>query len=179
MATAFAYDAWEDPGLAFTEREVEDYDPQKLAEARRDHLLSMWAVVHRHSELKIEAVQWWKDAARKVLDVASWYCVACEVPAFDRAELASSLPSPSSSAGKKLTAQALDLTPEAWLGDWSASSEACMRYAVTLGRRAIGKKRGKNLKRLSNKLANSIMKEMRTAQHLEELLSARTTKASG
>lgn len=178
MATAYAYDSWEDPGLAFTDEEVANYDPWKLADARRDYLLSMWAVVHRRSELKIEAAEWWRKAAAKILDVTSWYCVSCEIPAFDRAALAEGLPPASSSQGKALTKQALDQTPEGFLGEWQASSEACMRYAVTLGRRAVGSRRGRNLKRISNKLANSINKEMSTANYLQKLLEARTTSSS-
>lgn len=174
MATALVYDAYEDVGLAFSEEEVEAYSPQALAEARRDHLLDQWAVTFKRSQLAgVEKPVWWKDAAKKTLDCAGWICVAVEVPAFDRDSLVEGLPAPETADGKKLARRALDLTPEDWLGAWEANAEACMRYTVTLGRRSVTKHKNKNTKRLSNKLANAIMREIQAVQRLESLLISR------
>ena len=176
MATAVAYDAWEDPGLAFSEEEVAAFNPQELGAARRDHLLSLWAVAVRRADLVgAEKPQWWKDAAKKLLDTASWYCVAMEVPAFDRELLKDELPAPSTAEGKRLAKQALDASPDDFLGAWLDNAEACMRHAVTLGRRHAGKHKNKNSKRLANKLANCLTREMAANTRLRTLLDSRVS----
>lgn len=174
MATATAYDSWDDPGLAFSEDDVAQWDMQAWAEERVARLCAHFHVALRRSELPgIEKPVWWRKAADKVLDLMTWYCVSMEVSGLDR-EAARVLPDPSSVAGKALTKQALELTPEDWLGVWASGAEGAMRHVVTIGRRKGGKGCTKLEKKRSNKLANCVFKEISQCQRLETMLESRT-----
>lgn len=174
MASAAAYDSWDDPGLAFSEDEVAGWDMQKWAEERIALLHVHFLTALRKSELPgVEKPDWWRKAADKVLDLMTWYCVALEIPGFDR-EAIRKLPDPSSSAGKELTKKALDCDPKDWLGMWADGAESAMRYVVTIGRRKAGKGCTKVEKKRSNKLANCVFKEINGNQRLETMLESRT-----
>lgn len=173
MATAGAYDEWEDVGMAFTEEDIASYDPQKWADQHALDLVQRIKVFLRHAELpKVEKPDWWSKAADRYIDVITWLCVATEIPGIDR-EAIRTLPDAKSAEGKVLTKEALDLVPEEWLGYCSEANEADLRYVVTIGRRC-GKGWGKRNRSLNNKLANALVRERAALLKLEDLLNSRT-----
>lgn len=174
MATAIAYNQWEDPGLSFTEEEVEAFNPQELGKLRLDYVLSLWAVAHRRADLPgTDKPVWWRSAEKMVFSVGRWYCMALELPGLDKEALTLALPSSQTAEGKKLAKAVVNAEPEEWLGEWIANAEACMRYAVTLGRRHASQHKNKNSKRLANKLANCITREMDACTRLTVLFESR------
>lgn len=174
MASASAYDHWDDPGLAFTEEDLASHDPQKVAEVRVAALLHRFQVAKRRAELPdLEKPQWWAEVSKRLLDVVTWYCVALEIPGINR-EAAQELPPASSQEGKALTKEALNATPSDWLAEWAEEAESSARYAVTLGRRCIGKGWPKRNRSLSNKMANCFTKELNLIQKFESMLVSRS-----
>lgn len=174
MATAVAYDEWDDPGMAFTDEDLVSYDPQKWADQHVLVLTGTIKSVLRHAELpKIEKPDWWSKAADKMIDTITWFCVALEIPGIDR-EAIRTLPDAKSAEGKALTRTALDLNPEDWLGAMLSTSEANLRHIVTIGRRCAGKGWDKRNRSLNNKLANSLIRERNALLKLEDLLTSRT-----
>lgn len=171
MATATSYDEWEDVGLAFTAEEVASYDPQKWAEDRVTYLVEKARVIQRRSTIPGLGKQvWCEEAAKRLLDVAAWYCRALEIPGIVREE-ALDLPSAKTADGRKLTSLAQAAEPENWLGALAAEGEVAMRYVVTVGRRASSRPDWKRAQgKQSNKLANCVMKEINVAAHLEAQL---------
>lgn len=168
MATARLYDQWEDAGMAFTEEDLESYSPQRWAEQRIEKMMGRYVVVCRRAELAEDKPQWWKDFASGIKKVVGWYCVAMELPKMEMDSASASL-----TAGKRLTAQARDLTPEVALGVWQTDAEAAMRHVVTLGRRCAGRGWKKGERSLSNKLANCVMREHTLAAKLERQLASK------
>jgi len=171
MATASSYDEWEDVGMAFSEETVAEWSPKEWAEGRVTYLVQQARIMQRRSTIQGLGKQvWCEDAAKRLLDVAAWYCRAMEIPGINREE-ALELPSPKTADGRKLTSAAQAAEPENWLGALAAGGEAAMGFVVTLGRRASSRPDWKRADgKLSNKLANCVMKEINVAAHLESQL---------
>lgn len=121
----------------------------------------------------LEKPVWWKDAASKIMNVATWYCVAVGVPGFDREGLEEPL-DPSSPAGKAVTKEALNAEAADWLAEWENEVDAIARHAVTLGRRCAGKGWPKEKKSKNNKLANCFVKELHLLNKLGDGLESRS-----
>jgi hypothetical protein len=177
MATAVAYDQWDDPGLAFSEEEIAGYLPTALATQRIEMLCYQHRVILRAVQVGAPKPVFWAKAAAKLLDVASWYAQAVGVTGIDR-EACGQLPDPKSAAGKELTVVAQRLEPDSFITALAVDAELQMRYVVTIGRKCAGatpiSKWGKKERSLSNKLANAVKKEIDLAHKLSELLASNT-----
>lgn len=175
MATAEAYDDWDDPGLAFTDEQCKEYDPKAVAAVRVNELLATIPLAIRRSQLG-EKVKWWETVAAKMTDCVTWYCVVAGLPGIDRAALHTL---PTDKALTALTVRARDLgEPEDFLDVWRASVRSEMVSHVTLGRRCAGSRKlsgwGKAERSMSNKIANALMKELAVVQRSADSLTART-----
>lgn len=177
MARAKAYDEYEDAGLAFSVEELALYRPQKWAEQRVLELREMILVLKRRELLpEMPKPEWWKGVRKRCEQLASWYCVALEVPALAEDDVA--LPPPTSHAGKRLAKSAAGVVDgQVWLDEARVSSEASLKYVVTLGRRCQGNPSTSGWKlaegKQSNKLANCIVKELYALDRLQSQLDAR------
>lgn len=160
MARSAVYDKWEDVGLAFSVEEVADYDPKVLGEKRIAHLMDAALVMERRSTLpKIDKPAFCHQVARDLLNRATGYCRALTLPGIDKSA-ALTLPHAGSAEGKALTARAVNMDIDAWLVEEIARVEACLRYAVSIGRRAESRTGWRKTDRsLSNKLANALVQE--------------------
>lgn len=179
MATAEAYDQWDDPGLAFSEEQISGYEPTAVAAVRVNELLELIPVVARRAQLG-EKAKWWESVGAKMLDVCSWYCVVAELPGIDR-EGALEVTA-DGSALRKLTVAARDLgTPEDFLAEWQGKADAEMRQHVSLGRRCASSRKlsgwSKRERSISNRVANALFKEQAAIARLSTSLRSRT-KAS-
>jgi hypothetical protein len=178
MATAEAYDQWDDPGLAFTDEQCAEYDPKAVAAVRVNELLGLVPLAIRRSQLG-EKAKWWETVAAKMTDVITWYCVVGGLPGIDRAALHAQAEMVDKKALTQLTVIARQLgEPEEFLAVWQASVRSEMVQHVTLGRRCAGSRKlsgwTKAERSLSNKIANAIVKEMSVAQKMADALAART-----
>jgi hypothetical protein len=83
------------------------------------------------------------------------------------------MPDPKSAEGKALTKIALELEPDAWLGQLRTDTSARLTHAVTLGRRAGTTQRWKKARHsVSNKICNAILGDIRTADKLQKELDS-------
>jgi len=177
MATAEAYDDWDDPGLAFTDEQLGEYDAKAVAAVRINYLLETIPLAVRRSQLG-EKVKWWEGVAARQLDCVTWYCVVAGLPGVDRAEVYASA-EPEGKALTALTVRARDLgEPDAYLAAWTASVRSEMVQHVTLGRRCTNSRKlsgwTKADRSMSNKIANALMKEINVVGKMHEALTART-----
>lgn len=176
MARSAVYNEWEDAGLAFSSEEVAGFDPKALAEKRIAYLLDVALVLERVSTIpKTSKPAFHHGAARSLVNRASWYCKALTLPGFDKTA-AMTLPDSRAKDGKTLTAEAqkyIRQGPDVWLEGMLDNVEACLRYAVSLGRRAESRSGWTKTDRsLSNKLANALVQERSTVVKLMEDYSA-------
>lgn len=174
MANAVVYDLWDDAGMAFSEDQVREFHPSATAAGRVTWLVTHALVTQRRSDLNTEKPQWWAKVSRSILDCAGWYCVAGELPGLDRSEV---MRAPTREPElKKLSALAHQLgDPEEFLDAWGSDVTGVMRSHVTLGRRCLGARAvsgwGVKEKKMSNRVANAVYREMMLTVHLRELLS--------
>ena len=174
MANAVVYDQWDDPGMAFSEAQVQEFQPSATAAGRVTWLVTHALVTQRRSDLNTEKPQWWAKVARSMVDCAGWYCVAGQLPGLDRTEV---MRAPVREAElKKLSALALRVgEPEEFLEGWRNDLVGVMRSHVTLGRRCLGARQVSGWtvkeKKLSNKVANAVHRELMLVQHLADQLS--------
>lgn len=176
MATARAYDAYQDTGLAFSEDEIREYDSQVWAQERVERLGKIQLVLMRKAELTDSKPKWWDGFAKRVAQIVGWYCVAMEVPKPPTP----TLPDPHSAEGKRLTIQAQELDEDDALGKWRSSADKSLRFVVTIGRACGGNRPVSGWKkkevRLSNRLANCVMREVQLADKMEEELASKGMK---
>lgn len=171
MATAKAYDPYEDAGLAFSDTDVAEYSPKAWADERVGELMERHALMQRRYDIpRLESPEWWAQGAALLRSKIGWYCIRMELVA--PAEEDWELPSPMSKAGKALTVAAQSVTPEDFLGSWRAEVESALRYVVTIGRRASGRW-DKAMKKKSNQLANCVHTEILACDKLEVALQSR------
>jgi hypothetical protein len=173
MASAGAYDEWDDAGMAFTDEECSGYRPKVFAEKRVSAIGEAILVLMRREAIEgLPMPEWWHEVRQGLERIASWYCVSQEIPA-----LALALPPSSSQEFKKLAAAAQKLDAESFVGQYLADAEANMRYVVTLGRRCMGNAKMSGWKKTdgkaSNKLANCVMKERNFGEKIRGTLTAR------
>lgn len=163
--------------MAFSEEEVAAWDPQVWATERVDALCEQYRLAVRRSELPdMPKPTWWKEVADRLYRVATWYCVRLEIPGVDLEGL-KTLPAPSSAEGKRLTAQALTLDEEGFASDWLNVADVCMGHVVTRSRRAVGRAKGADKKRINkagNRLANAINNERGNAEKALAALASRS-----
>lgn len=176
MAKASVYDTYEDVGMAFTDQEVAEWSPKAWAEDRVLFLIQQARILHRRSTIpQISKPAWSEASAKRLLDVAAWYCRAMELEGISREEMLD-LPEPRSAEGRKLTTMAQECEPEDWVGSMAAEAEAAMRKVVTMGRRASSRKDWKKADgKASNRLANCVMKEINLADHLGVQLASHSS----
>lgn len=178
MATAEAYDDWDDPGLAFTDEQCKEYDPKAVAAVRVNELLGLVPLAIRRSQLG-EKSKWWTDIAARMTDCVTWYCVVAGLPGIDRAALHAQAEMVDKKALTQLTVAARDIgEPEEFLAVWQARVRSEMVQHVTLGRRCAGSRKlsgwTKADRSMSNKIANALMKEINVVSKMAEALTART-----
>lgn len=176
MATAAAYDGWDDAGMVFSTDELEEYDPRAWASERVARLCAMRQVVQRYVELPdIPKPMWWKEVSKGMRQKITWYVTALLLVPPTEEEIGDVLPGRTSAAGKKLSLAAVGLEPCDWLGAWENDASASKRYVVTIGRRAGAScKWDKQTKKQSNVLANCVSQELHLLQKLDEVLTSRT-----
>lgn len=177
MATAEAYDQWDDPGLTFTDEQCHEYKPQTTAAVRMNELLELIPLALLRSQLG-EKPQWWVKVAHKMVDCVTWYAVVAELPGIDRAEV---LEEPQRTTELTVAARKLG-EPDEFLATWRQGVRAEMVIHVTLGRRCSGSRKisgwTKRERSVSNKVANALTKELGVCDHLEQMLNARTARRS-
>lgn len=181
MATAEAYDQWDDPGMAFTDEQCAEYDPKAVAAVRVNELLGYIPLALRRSQLG-EKAKWWESVAAKMTDCVTWYCVVAELPGIDRAALHAQAELVDKKAMTQLTVVARQLgEPEEFLERWQAAVRTEMVQHVTLGRRCAGSRKisgwTKAQRSLSNKIANAVIRELHVIQRSADALTARTKGA--
>jgi len=177
MATAAAYDEWEDVGVSFSEEDLRNYRPGDWASERVARLLKVGVVLLRREDLPdMPKPGWTKKARQAVLQrMITWYCQALDVPCPEISpdELRVD---PKSSEGKAITKAALELKPADIIGLLRGEAEAGMRHVVTIGRRCASQKSVSGWKKAdgsySNKLANAIQVEIRQWNKLETELES-------
>lgn len=178
MATAEAYDDFDDPGLAFTDEQVKEYRPQIVASVRVNWLLEHIPLVLRRSQLG-EKAQWWTKVGHKMVDVVTWYCVVAELPGIDREEL---MKEPEAEKALTLAARKLG-EPDEFLAEWASLIRTEMVQHVTLGRRCSSARAisswGKRERSISNKVANALKKELDATGRLGSVLASRTASKKG
>lgn len=177
MATAKAYDQYEDAALTFSDEEILAHDPQRWAEQRVSELIlaKYWPLV-RMSELADAAKPGWaRQSSSYVRSLCRWYCIAMEIDAPSDTEY--TLPDSRNKIGRQVTMMAQSLVPEEFVQAWGAEAHRELTYVVTIGRRCISKSSvtgwDVGTKKLSNKLANCLVREIACAAKLQDLLSHR------
>ncbi len=181
MARAAAYDEWEDSGMVVTDEGCLEYDPQKWAQVRVGEVVQAAQLLMRMQQTNQPKPKTLDASAKRLIDVATWYCRSLGLEGLDR-DAVTTLPPPSSAAGKKLSAAALKTSAPEVLQVLREHAEVALRGCVTIGRRCEGQRKAdgkwsKENRSHSNKLANAILKEMRTCDKLLELWAS-TTKGS-
>jgi hypothetical protein len=128
----------------------------------------------------------WIDARKLMIGCATWYCRAMEIPGIDFDALLT-LPDPTSQEGKAFTREAQMFTSveDGALGrvtQYHVDRQKDMMYVVTIGRLCTERKSisgwGKNERSLSNKLANSVNKEVTAGEKLLKQLSSVSSRNS-
>lgn len=169
MASAPAFDEYEDVGMAFTEAALEEWDPKAWAESRVVYLMKQSHIVElmaqSYSVVGPEATM--RKASSMIVDIATWMCRAMELSGVNRE------PNWNDGQLKAMKSEALRLEPSAWLEAWRSEADVAMRVVVTSGRRAAGVcKWTKGQRSLSNKLANCVGKELWVAEKVEVSLNS-------
>jgi hypothetical protein len=163
MASAAAYDEWEDPGKAFSDQEVEGYSVLKEAEARMQYLHRQLLLVEKARTFKDHAKPaWMTKQSKRLLQVMGWLCKAVELEGFNDEEM-KELPLATSAAGKALAKEAQQIDWEGWINHAIQSTEAALIYHVSLSRRCAGRW-AKRERSLSNKYANALNGQRRSFQ---------------
>lgn len=175
MATAEAYDQWDDPGLAFSEEQIKACNPKASAAERVNALIEIVPVVLRRSELGTKA-KWWEKVADKMVDVITWYCVVAELPGIDREGIRIH------ANDKAITLRAHKLgTEEEFMRIWHSTVSGVLVTHVTLGRRCASARAlsgwTKKERSLSNRVANAIFKELTVIHRMDEALASRTSSS--
>lgn len=182
MARAQAYDEWDDPGMAVSEDECLAYSPQEVAQGRVKEVVQAVRLLLRMNQTGQDKPATTEASAKRLLDVATWYCRAAGLEGVSRDEV-TTLPAPSTAEGKKLSASALKTTAPDLIAMLRERAEADLRRSVTLGRRCEGARRAdgkwsREDRSASNRLANAILKEATTCEKLLELWASTTKGAS-
>ena len=183
MATAALFDDWDDMGMAFTEEQVQAFDPMLSAASRANRLMDLVPVVQRRSWLG-ELPHWWTEVARHLTERAGWDLFVVKLPKLDVAELNAVCTSASGEALKALTLAAHKLgTPDEFLAAWRLEVNTALRMHVTLGRRckALPRMSGWSKARgsLANKVAYALLKEYQVIDLVTESLKAYIVGSSG
>jgi hypothetical protein len=167
VATASAYDQYEDAGIAFAQEDVDGYDPAEWAAGHVEALAQYGLTVRRRAELETDKPVWWAGAAKRMDACIGWMCVALEL---NRAQYEVAMPEPKTASGKRNTTLAHALTPQDVVGHLREGAIGGLVYTVSIGRR----KRGTKLYRSQcNKLANALVQQLHAADKLEEELQSR------
>lgn len=159
--------------MAFTHEDLEAWNVKECAEQRQAAVIALACIAKRRTELPdLPKPDWWKEVAKRMRNVATWYGVAMVIDTDVEAALA--LPSAESAEGKALTRLALNAEPADWLAGWLADVEAGLAHVVTIGRRCAAKGGwSKEQKSLSNKLANCLVKEHNLISKMQDSLNSR------
>jgi len=182
MATAVAYDQWEDAGLAFSEDQLKNFSPTLVAAARVNWMVEQIPIVLRRADLA-GLPKWWQEVARKMEDVMGWYCVVAVLPAVDRVDLHSLVNAGTPAERKKQTLAAHSLGTEMeFLNAWHTEVRGTMIELVTLGRRCSSSTAvsgwKKADKKMANKVANAVDREAHAIDVLRQQLVSRTPESS-
>jgi hypothetical protein len=158
MATAASFDAWDDPGMAFSDVQVKEIDIQEAAEARLMRLIDIYNVIHcirKLSEAGNIGSSVWAEGALKSLKAQLGYlCVAAQIDHFDAGDIGLE--------DKEYIAEAQKIEYlEEWVRELRTETDVWLRFHVTLGRRAISTKAWKRADRSrANKVCNAVFNQM-------------------
>jgi hypothetical protein len=181
MATAIIYDGYEDVGMAFTDADLDAYDPALVAAQAAQRLLGVVPVVARLRQLGAPKPMVWVKVQAKIVDCATWHCLVGELPGIDRAHVAD-LPSPSSAAGKALTVHAHQVISSGcgvFLAEWRVAVCGELGWMVTIGRRKCSSRRSPKSERSKmNKVANALVRELNIIEKLQVLESSTSGSSS-
>lgn len=144
--------------MAFTEAQVEAWDPQAWLLSKVDEIQRDAHVFERRSAIPgVEKKAWHDRVVKQLVATAAWFTQVAGGEGFSRAEFLD-LPSARTKAGKALTAEAQRTDPEDWLVTRVEEASGDLRFFVTIGRRAEGRDNWtKAQRRLSNKGANALV----------------------
>lgn len=169
MATARDLNEWEDPGLAFTEQDVQDYDIRVEAKLRLAELQDLYLVLKASQGLPYGLQSWANNASSNVRSWMTWICRQCLIPL---PEIKTWSFGPGEQEERKpYTARAV--RDGAWViscSELDRSTQHLVR-AVTLGRRAgslMGWNKGQ--KSESNKYCNALLKQREGCLHWKEVV---------
>jgi hypothetical protein len=169
VAKATLYDPYEDVGLAFTEDEVAGWSVTEFANDRVDTLLREALGWRKRASIPdMDKAGFSEGVASRLVNTATWYCKAIGLDGVDRSGLV--LPSAQSKEGKALAKWAQDVDPAEWVAQFLGEAQRNMTHVVTIGRRQTGWQKAQH--RLSNKLANCVMKEVHLGELLEQQLGS-------
>lgn len=170
MGIAKAYEQHIDPGLAFSQEDLEAFSIQGWASVRVEELSNRLLVVEKLLTMEdVAKFVWWKDVAQRLTLVVGWYCVALSLDT----PLPLDLPQPRSSAGRELASRALKLDPERWIDGFGTDALVQLQYVSSLGSKGLSAGWKKGDQKLLNKLLNCITNERRLAEKFSQELSAR------
>lgn len=167
MASASAYDEFEDAGMAFTADQVGAYQVATAIEERIAVLCRELHVVTRRMALPgTEKPVWHQHAQRALVTSITWLLRVGSLPGKSEDEL-TALPAPTTAAGKALTKEAQTMEPVDWCAAMLSDAENELVQAVTLGRRAQSAQSWPKAQRsLSNKYANALNGQRRAFETL-------------
>lgn len=177
MATAVAYDDWEDPGMAFSEEELLAFDPCAWMATHLRTLADEMVMWQRRTELPDMPKPWMaREILVRMVRTMSWSAsTACGKPLEEVVGWQNHtdivLPDPTSKEGKALSQRALNCDAEAWLGERRAHVEGDLRIVVTTMRRRFGiKKPAKAVRSAGNKFVNCLVRELNLLDTLKKEL---------
>lgn len=151
MARAKAYDAWEDPGMVFSEDDVKNYSPLDTAERRMDELIELHNVLNALSLLGYGPSEWAGSYSKRVKLAVTGLCVSVKMAQPDPSDFDErGLPEYMAVAQKMRNWYK-------WADGLANDCDLYMAKIVTLGRRAAGAQGWKKQEHsVANKFANRI-----------------------
>lgn len=176
-AISYKYDRWKDPGLAFTDGEVETFNLEAYFQERLEEVWQDLLVWEARSRFQEVTHAWMTKAVRQKL--WSWLCDWCLFMQLNVAEtfgvagiedLDKVQINPKTKEGKALQQTAVNLEPITWVQERLAKAEGRLRYVVSIGNHCIANPLG-NPQWNNAKHFNRVIHRLQSQVHVyEELL---------
>lgn len=170
MAHAKDYDQYEDSGLAFSEDQVKNYNPEGEGYRRLDYLVELHNVLHAMNRLNYGPIVWAGKYSSRIKYRATGLCAALLIEQ----------PHSSDFFAKDnefmLKAQKVNNWTE-WADSLVNECDVYLTYVVTLGRRASAAQGwSREQKSMSNKLVNQVKNQKITMDKFAETIRAYVLK---
>ena len=173
MASATAYDQYEDAGLAFSDEDLKAWDIKEWGEERLVYLVAKRSLPLRSSQLRdAPKPVFTAKLVKAMADCITWDCLSLGLRNVTAGEM-DDLPSPPEQAGQELNVAALAWRSGigSWIDQWESEALIELQHLVTIGRRcgSIWKKHERSL---SNKAANCLMREINVCTKYRTVLES-------